>query len=332
VVALGRRLFQDKRLSRDGTASCATCHDPALAFTDGRVVATGVGGATGTRNAPSLLNVAFQELLFWDGRRLTLEAQAADPFFNPRELGLTDPTELVGKLTADAAYRKAFQRAFGIASKEPTLAQVTQALAAFERTLIAADSPFDRFYYAKDERALSPAAQRGLRLFQGRAQCVTCHIIGTDGATFTDGKFHSAGIGVKRIEAKLGSLAIQIALASNAERDRLIVSDPEIAALGRFAVTRNPRDIGQYKTPSLRNVALTAPYMHDGSVATLREAVERELYYRSAQSTHPVVLTPTEQDDLIEFLRALTSSSWPLLHGASPASEQASRVKRGSMQ
>ena len=319
LVQLGRKLFEDTRLSRDGTVSCATCHEASRAFSDGKAVSVGVSGASGTRNAPSLLNVTYATSLFWDGRRTTLEAQAADPFFNPRELGLADASELVGKLRADAGYRRAFRRAFGVAPGEPTLAQVTRALAAFARTLVAANSPFDRFYYGHDERALTREAQRGLSLFQGRAQCSTCHTIGSGSAMFTDGKFHGAGVGVRQIEAKLGSLATRIASATDAERDRLIISDPEIAALGRFVVTRDPHDIGQYKTPSLRNVALTAPYMHDGSVATLEDAVDQELYYRSAQTTRPIVLTDGEKSDLIAFLRALTSASWPLSPAAASA-------------
>jgi cytochrome c peroxidase len=178
LVALGRALFQDKRLSRDASVSCASCHDPALAFTDGRVVATGVGGARGTRNAPSLFNVTYQESLFWDGRRSSLEDQAADPFFNPRELGLADSAALISKLTADGRYRDAFQRAFGKTNADPTVTQVTQALAAYERTLRAAESPFDRYYYSHQKDALSETARRGLEVFQGPARCSgTCQAV-----------------------------------------------------------------------------------------------------------------------------------------------------------
>ncbi|HEV8553538.1 MAG TPA: cytochrome c peroxidase [Casimicrobiaceae bacterium] len=306
LVGLGRALFQDKRLSRDGTVSCASCHDPTLAFTDGRVVATGVGGARGTRNAPTLLNVTYQQSLFWDGRRSTLEAQAADPFFNPRELGLADPAELISKLTADAVYREAFQTIFGETSKEPTLAQVTQALAAFERTLLAADSPFDRYYYAHEKRALSESARRGLEVFQSAARCSQCHTIGTADALFTDGHFHG-GVGLKGIATRLAQLTRQAASLSATQVSELVTVDLELAALGRFLVTKDPQDIGKYKTPSLRNVALTAPYMHDGSLATLREAVEYEIYYRSIELGRPLVVTPSERDDLVAFLQALTS-------------------------
>jgi cytochrome c peroxidase len=306
LVGLGRALFQDKRLSRDGTVSCASCHDPTLAFTDGRVVATGVGGARGTRNAPTLLNVTYQQSLFWDGRRSTLEAQAADPFFSPRELGLRDTAELVGKLSGDAGYREAFQTIFGGMSKGPTLAQVTQALAAFERTLLAADSPFDRYYYAREKGALSESARRGLEVFQGAAHCSQCHAIGTEGSLFTDGRFHG-GVGLKGIATRLAQLTRRAASLSATQVSELVTADPELAALGRFLVTKDPQDIGKYKTPSLRNVALTAPYMHDGSLATLREAVEYEIYYRSIELGRPLVVTPSERDDLVVFLEALTS-------------------------
>jgi cytochrome c peroxidase len=305
-IELGRRLFFDRRLSADGSISCANCHVPEKAYTDGRPVAQGIAGQTGTRNTISLLNVAYQQTLFWDGRRESLEAQAADPFLNPREHGLATSEQLLEVIGSDAKYARAF------GTKRPSLAQVTAALAAFERSLIAGGSAFDRYYYGKEERALAPSAKRGLRLFQGRAQCASCHTIDEDGATLADGKFHSAGVGIKKIEAHLGALATRVVSATDAELARLVVGEPDIAALGRFVVTRKLADIGQYKTPSLRNVELTGPYMHDGSVATLEEAVERELYYRSAQLTHPIVLTEDEKADLIAFLRALTSPSWPL--------------------
>jgi cytochrome c peroxidase len=305
-IELGRRLFHDARLSRDGTVSCASCHDPGQAFTDGRVVATGVGGARGTRNAPSLFNVAYQQSLFWDGRRSTLEAQAADPFFNPRELGLTDSAELVSKLTADGRYREAFQRAFGDTGAAPTLAQVTQALAAYERTLLAADSPFDRYYYLQQKDAIPEAARRGLRVFQGPAHCNQCHTISTEGALFTDGRFHG-GVGLKGIAPQLAHLTRKAAALSTTDVSELVTGDAELAALGRFLVTKDPQDIGKYKTPSLRNVALTGPYMHDGSLTTLRETVEYEIYYRSIELGRPFVVTPSEREDLVTFLEALTS-------------------------
>jgi cytochrome c peroxidase len=310
IVELGRRLFFDQVLSADGTISCATCHIPEKAYSDGRRVAQGITAVEGTRNTPTLLNVAFQTSFFWDGRRESLEAQAADPFFSAREHGFASPADLLQAIASRGAYADAFAAAFG--ADTISLSRVMVAIASFERTLLAGGSDFDRYYYGKDDRALSPAAQRGLRLFQGRAQCVACHTINDSGAIFSDGKFHGAGVGVRKIEANLAAIATRAATASDGQLALLLVSDPEIAALGRFVVSKKPGDIGQYRTPSLRNVAVTAPYMHDGSVATLDEAIDRELYYRSARAGRPIVLTQEEKSDLKAFLLALTSPSWPL--------------------
>ncbi len=312
LIDVGRKLFFDQRLSVDGAISCASCHIPEKAFTDGRKVASGVNGNAGTRNVISLINVAYQGSLFWDGRRQSLEAQASDPLFNSREHGLSNEDQVLQVIRTDPAYVASFKDAANVGARDLGLAQVRAALAAFERSLLAGNSAFDRYYYGGDPGALAATEQRGLALFRGRAQCVSCHTIKSDGALLTDGKFHTAGVGIKQIESQLGSLALRVAAATDEELGRLITSDADVAALGRFAVTRKPTDVGQYKTPSLRNVALTAPYMHDGSVATLEEAVERELYYRSVQSNHPVILTESEKSDLVAFLRALTSAVWPL--------------------
>jgi cytochrome c peroxidase len=305
--ALGKTLFFDARLSADGKVSCASCHQPEHAFSDRRAVAVGVKGLHGTRNTPSLLNAAFQTSQFWEGRRASLEEQVLDPLTNPVEHGLPDSGALLSLLRGDAAYAGDFQRAFG--SDGITLERVAAALAAFVRSLTAGDSPADRHLYAADARALNESARRGLELFRGRAQCTECHAIGEREATFSDGAFHAVGTGLERIAPNLGALATRVARTPRAELEPLIAQDAEIAALGRFLVTRDPADIGKFRTPSLRNVALTAPYMHDGSVATLEEAVERELYYRGRLQGRPLVLTPAEKADLVAFLRSLTSSS-----------------------
>jgi cytochrome c peroxidase len=309
VVALGRKLFFDARLSADGKVSCASCHQPDRAFSDGRPVAAGVGGRQGTRNTPSLLNAALHASQFWEGRRGSLEEQVLDPLVNPMEHGLPDRETLLDLLRKDAAYPGEFRRAFGSDAAGIALEQVASALAAFVRSLAAGDSPADRHLYRSESTALSEPALRGLELFRGRAQCTACHTVGERGATFSDGGFHAVGTGLERIAPKLGPLAIRVARMPKDEAEALISRDPEVAALGRFLVTRDPADIGKFRTPSLRNVALTAPYMHDGSVATLEEAVERELYYRSRLQGRPLVLTPAEKADLVAFLRSLTSSS-----------------------
>lgn len=313
-VTLGSQIFFDTRLSGDGTISCATCHQPKKAFTDGRAVARGIQGRTGTRNTPSLWNVSFMTSLFWDGRRTTLEQQARDPLVNPREHGARAP-QLLATIRTDEHYRVEFLNAFGVRADAIELEHVGMALAAFQRSLQASDSPFDRHLYRHDKQALDAAAARGLALFRGRAQCASCHLIGERSALFTDQQFHSLGVGLQTISRDLPKLATSVAVMSAPELDRAISDNADIAALGRYLVTKNPRDIGKFKTPSLRNVALTAPYMHDGSVATLIEAVEFELYYRGIESGQPLILTPTEKNDLLAFLRALTS---PVVASPSP--------------
>jgi cytochrome c peroxidase len=309
LIFLGRKLFFDTRLSADGSVSCATCHRPDAAFADGRTVAVGIEGRRGTRNTPSLLNAALHASQFWEGRRGSLEEQVLDPLVSPMEHGLPDYKALLDVLSKDAAYPREFRREFGPDAAGIALSQVASALAAFVRSLATGDSPAERYLYRDERDAMSEPGLRGLELFRGRAQCAACHTVGERNASLTDNGFHAVGTGLDRIAPKLGPLAIRVARMSNDEVDALIPGDPEVAALGRFLVTRDPADIGKFRTPSLRNVALTAPYMHDGSVATLEEAVERELYYRGRLQGRPLVLTPAEKEDLVAFLRSLTSSS-----------------------
>jgi cytochrome c peroxidase len=307
-IELGRKLFNDKTLSRDGSISCASCHDLKRAFTDGKTVSTGVGGASGTRNAPSLLNVAYASTLFWDGRRTSVEEQVADPFTNAREHGLADQQELIARVLRSRDYRSLLAQAYPETNETWQPAHLFRALAAYLRGLRAGDSAFDRYYYADDKSALDESARRGLQLFKGRAGCSECHTIGSEGALFTDNGFHGAGLGTPEVAPRLPELTKQVYELTPAQIDAVVVADRSISALGRFLVTKDPRDIGKYKTPSLRNVALTAPYMHDGSAATLREAVDYEIYYRGRITTRPPTLTLLDRDDLVAFLNALTSS------------------------
>lgn len=307
-VELGRTLFNNRRLSGDGSVSCASCHQPERAFTDGCRVSVGIGGRTGTRNAPTLLNAAFLDTQFWDGRRASLEEQVKDPLLHPAEHGIATPEGLLKIIRNDPDYVEQFARAFAVDAADVSFDDVAKAIAAFERTLIAGDSPFDRYYYAGDKAGLSRSAVRGLELFRGRAQCATCHVIGERHALFTDQKFHSLGVGRKRIEPRLAEMSVRIARMDAAARARATLSEPEMSEFGRFLVTLKPVDIGRFKTPSLRNVALTAPYMHDGSVANLEEAVELEIYYRGIKAGRPLILTAQEKADLVDFLRSLTSS------------------------
>lgn len=306
---LGKQLFFDNYLSRDRSISCASCHKSDHAFSDGLRVARGIRGQLGARNTPSLLNVAYNISEFWDGRRPSLEAQALDPLTNPIEHGLSDEENLLERLRSNPTYVAEFRTAFGAEGASITSNQVAQALASYERTLLAGDSPFDRFLYGHDPTALDPSGQRGLALFRGAAQCSSCHIIGPKDALFTDHEFHSVNVGLPHIAFSLAILTTRVVAVrtAGARIDATILSDPDIAELGRFVVTLDPADIGKFRTPSLRNVALTAPYMHDGSVPTLEEAVERELYVHTDQSGRPLILTPQEKADLVTFLKSLTS-------------------------
>ena len=313
LVALGHTLFSDRALSADDRVSCATCHQPERAYSDGRVHAIGVADHVGTRNTPSLLDVWSQRSLFWDGRRMRLEDQALDPLLNEVEHGLTDEAELLRRLHAEPRYHAAFVAAFGNApeSEAITVRHVAEALAAFERTLVSAPSAFDRFCTG-DKGAMSESARRGWVVFDQQAHCTRCHVATSDGSgspLFTDHQFHSLAVGFRRIERELPQLTERLAAlrCDGGPLGREVLLDRDLAELGRFAVTLDPADLGAFKTPGLRNVALTAPYMHDGSVATLAEAVDLEVYSRGASEARPIILTPSEREDLIAFLAALTS-------------------------
>lgn len=307
-IELGKRLFTDKRLSANGTISCATCHKPDNFFVDGKPVAEGISGQKGTRNTPTLLNLAVEKSFFWDGRRATLEAQAGDPFINPREHGFKTHSELIAVIQQDAEYRERFRKAFKIPARQISLEHIVSAIATFERSLASKNSAFDRFYYGGEKTALTAEAARGLRLFEGRGRCTACHLIGEKSAPFSDGDFHSLGIGYKKIEPRLAEITTHYAQLKNSPIDHSVLSESDISELGRFAVTLNPADIGKFRTPSLRNVEKTAPYMHDGSVPTLEEAIELELYYRGVDSGRPLIFTPEEKQDLLAFLKSLTTA------------------------
>jgi cytochrome c peroxidase len=311
LAELGRRIFVDTRFSIDGTISCATCHIPERQFTDGRATARGRGGKELTRKTPSLLNVGYQTSLFWDGRAADLVTQVRAPLLGPAEHALLDESA-VGKIAGqDESYATAFARLLHVPKADLSLREVSLALVAFEKTLVAGDSPFDRYLYGHDLKAMTPAAARGLTLFRGRAGCESCHRIGQNSALFTDGEFHASPLPIPESAlAQLGALTEEVsAMRVRGEIDglnALVASDRNVAALGRFVVTLAPKDIGAFKTPSLRNVALLGPYMHDGSIAQLPQAIEFELYSRTERN-YPLVLTEDERADLLQFLQALTT-------------------------
>jgi cytochrome c peroxidase len=311
-VALGRELFFDKRLSADATVSCATCHAPERAFADGKRVAEGIGGRRGTRNTPTLLNAMFNTGQFWDGRVESLEAQARLPLVNPDEMGSQTDEQILARLRGDTDYVKKFARIFGGAI---TMEAVARALAAFERTLVAGNSPFDR-YQAGDMNALSGAARNGMILFRGKARCNVCHTINQGFGAYpflSDGNYRNTGVAAGDAGfAAAGRQAMQVAGNFTPALLAEIRTHKEAPLLGRFLVTGNTLDIGAFRTPSLRNVELTAPYFHDGSAATLADVVK--FYVKGGNDNafrdwqlEPVDLSEDEQRDLVEFLKALTS-------------------------
>lgn len=307
-IALGKLLFNDPALSADGSVRCASCHVPEKAYTDGRTVAIGVQGQAGTRNTPSLLNIASakESAFFWDGRRTALEQAVLDPLTNPAEMGLHDETQVMQRIAQNSAYRAAFAQAFPTHSDAFTPDQVGVALATYIRSLTPPESAFDRYGHG-DRAALNPRAQLGLALFQGKAGCAECHRLEGTSPTFTDHAYHRTGVGLDGITANLPALTegvITRSLKGGAIGDRVATHEDE-AQLGRFNVTLEPADIGLFRTPSLRGVSRTAPYMHDGSVPTLEDAIDREVYYRSLQAGRPLNLSVEERLDLAEFLRSL---------------------------
>jgi cytochrome c peroxidase len=283
VVALGNSLFHDTRLSRDQSLACVSCHRPELGFGDGRKVSIGLDGKALRRHAPSLYNLGHNQVFFWDGRAATLQEQAQAVIENADEFGMSMPA-VIDRLQQVAGYREAFAAAFP--GRGIDAGSVLDAIAAFVASIVVDDTPFDRFQ-AGDRTAMTESQQRGHALFTGRGKCITCH----KGPNFTDQDFHHTGV---------------------------VTND-----LGRIEVVRNTKfqmrpypffaNHKAFKTPGLRNVALSAPYFHDGSAATLEDVVDfydkgglsRDANGRSPE-VHPLHLSAEERTDLIAFLHALT--------------------------
>lgn len=314
VIDLGRKLFADRRLSSNGTMSCAMCHIPEQGFAATQLAtALGIEGRTLRRNAPTLLNVAYVGQLFHDGRAATLEQQAWDPLLHPVEMGNPDVASVIGKLRTLPDYAGRFEAAFGAA---PDRASVGAALAGYQRTLVSGNSRFDRWRYGNDQHALSKSEQAGFAVFAGKGRCIACHAVGERHALLTDAQFHNTGIGAShggvarshRVQLAPG-LAIDVDEAALASVSEALARDD-----GRFEVTRNESDRWAYRTPSLRNVALTAPYMHDGSLPTLDAVID---YYQRGGAAHrakdpligPLQLDQQQRRDLAAFLRSLTGEN-----------------------
>jgi len=279
-AALGERLFVDKRLSVDRTVSCSTCHQPQRAFTNGLAIATGLRGQRMRRNVPTLVNVGYRQTIFWDGRTETLEKMAIGALEHPAVIDMT-PDELTERLRSIPEYVESFRREFG---ELPTAKTFALALAAYQRSLVSDETPFDRFA-SGDPSAISESARRGWGVFCDKANCITCHA----GPDFTDEEFRRIGIGWN----------------GEAYKD-----------LGRSEINGQPQYAGMFRVPPLRELRWTAPYMHDGSLQTLEEVVD---YYDRGGTEGaptdlkgPLKLTAQEKSDLVAFLESLSSEKQPL--------------------
>ncbi len=308
-VELGRRLYFDVRLSKDGSVACATCHDISRGFNDHRGTSEGIGDQIGKRNTPTTLNALFFQTQFWDGRAQTLEEQAKLPILNPIEMGMPDDKAVTAAIAGDPEYQKQFMSAYG---RKPNFDDVARAIAAFERTLVFLDSPFDRFLRGQ-VGAVTDDAIAGWLLFNGKGRCTACHQMSSSNPIGTDSRFHNVGVSARHrdfdslVEKALVALAKE---DSQASIDRLALQT-DLAELGRFVVTRNRAEIGAFKTPQVRNVGVTAPYMHDGSMATLWDVMD---HYNKGGEANPFLdggmeilnLSEREIDQLVAFMFSLT--------------------------
>lgn len=279
-VDLGRMLYFDGRLSHDGTISCATCHHPDKGWTDNDPVSTGMKGQKGSRNAPTVINATYMLSQFWDGRAPSLEEQAKGPLVNPIEMGNPHHDLVVEKVKNIPGYQPLFQKAFG---EGPNIDNMAKAIASFERTVLGGNSKYDR-YSKGDKTAMDEQEVRGMELFFGKANCTRCHV----GSNFSDSSFHNLGVGMDK-------------------------PNPD---LGRYEISKKEEDKGAFKTPTIRDITKTGPYMHDGSQATLEEVIEfydigGEANPHLDFNMKPLNLTEQEKADLIAFLKALDSEPYP---------------------
>jgi len=308
-VALGEKLYFDARLSADGTVACATCHDVSRGFTDQRPVSEGIRDQLGRRNAPTTMNALLMQTMFLDGRSPNLEEQAKLPIINPIEMGQPDGAAVTKLVANDAAYQPLFKDAYG---RAPTYEDVGRALAAFERTLVFLDSPFDDFARG-DVHAISPQAQDGWVLFNGKARCVSCHALNPSNPLGTDNRFHNIGVSARHQDFEQLATRAQIELAKNSNPHALdeLALSTDMSELGRFMVTRDRADIGAFKTMQLRNIVLTAPYMHDGTLQTLWDVMDH--YNKGGEANpyldggiEPLALSESEIDAVVAFMATLT--------------------------
>jgi len=316
-VELGRLLFFDRRLSHNNTFSCAMCHVPEQGFTSNELAtAVGIEGRTVRRNSPTIYNVAYLERLFQDGRETSLEQQIWGPLLARNEMGNPSVGRVIEQIRAIPEYPPRFEQAFP--GQAISMETVGQALASYERVLVSANSAFDRWHYTGEEDALTGEQRAGFRLFTGKAGCSACHLVGEEWALFTDNQLHNTGIGYQRSMSKTpGSTRIQIAPGEHITVRGDVVaaaSEPRPGDLGLYEITENPDDRWKYRTPTLRNVALTAPYMHDGSLSSLEQVIK---FYNQGgienelrdPLVRPLGLTDKEARQLLDFLNTLTGDN-----------------------
>ena len=317
-IELGRKLFFDRRLSHNGTMSCAMCHVPEQGFTNNELsTPVGFEGKTVRRNSPTIINVAYVDLLFHDGRDPALETQFVAPMTASNEMANPSLGFVVARLAELDDYAPLFQAAFG---GGPSPDRIGQALGAYQRTLLAGASRFDKWRYGGQQDALSDQEKQGFELFTGRAGCASCHTVGDRDALFSDGQFHDNGYGWQREQERQGKgplVEVELApgVTTSMEPDVLrTIGDPSPPDLGRYEVTLEPKDRWRFRVPSLRNVALTAPYMHDGKLRSLDDVVA---FYDNGGAPHdgvdtrikPLGLTPAEAGALVAFLKSLTGDN-----------------------
>ncbi len=314
-ISLGRKLFYDRRLSLNNTFSCASCHVPEQGFTSNELATSvGIEGRIVRRNAPSLYNVGYLDMLFHDGRENSLELQVWSPLLARNEMANPSFSMLLEKIKNTDNYLEEFITVF---NQEPDIVNVGQALASYQRTLIAGNSRFDKWYYGKQEDALTQSEKNGFKLFTGKAGCNTCHLIQADYALLTDQKLHNTGTGyAKSMQVEPEFTPVQVAPGVTLQVKTWLINQVGAAIesdVGRYEVTEAPDDRWKFKTPSLRNVALSAPYMHNGSMLTLQQVVQ---FYNKGGAKNdllsslirPLELADDEVLALVAFMQSLTSS------------------------
>lgn len=316
-IELGRLLFFDRRLSHNNTFSCAMCHVPEQGFSSNELAtAVGIEGRTVRRNSPTIYNVAYLDRLFHDGRERTLEQQIWGPLLAHNEMGNPAVGQVIEQIRAISDYRTRFENAF--AGRPVSMETVGMALASYERVLVSANSPFDRWYYGGEEEAMSTDQQAGFSLFTGKANCSACHQLSRESALFTDQLMHNTGIGYQRSMSNTPAESrVQIAPGEYITVRGDVVADaaePPPNDLGLYEITENPDDRWKYRTPTLRNVTLTAPYMHDGSISSLEEVIA---FYDAGGIRNelldpllrPLNLSDEESNQLLAFLNTLTGDN-----------------------